>query len=79
VHPNIFVLASELQQIHNETYIKMREVTTRWLKKISNSKKRGQSRQKIGEYSANPISRICSYNKTNEMHKFLKFIFGIEL
>jgi hypothetical protein len=29
VHPNIFVLASELQQIHNETYIKMREVTTR--------------------------------------------------
>jgi len=22
---------------------------------------------------------IYSYNKTNEMHKFLKFIFGIEL
>jgi len=22
---------------------------------------------------------ICSYNKTNEMHYFLKFMFGIEL
>jgi len=26
-----------------------------------------------------PFIMIYSYNKTNEMHKFLKFIFGIEL
>jgi len=34
-HPNIFVPLSALQKIKNETYIKMRSVTTRRLKKIS--------------------------------------------
>ena len=32
-HPNIFVLLSALPKIQNETYIKMRNVTTRRLKK----------------------------------------------
>lgn len=39
-HPNIFVLVSELQQIQNETYTKMIEVTTRWLKKKSTTIKK---------------------------------------
>jgi hypothetical protein len=31
----------------------------------------------VGKASVEPQS--SSYNKTNEMHQFLKFIFGIEL
>jgi len=39
------------------------------LKKSATVKKTGLHLvKKIGQYSANPISRICSYNKTKEMH-----------
>ena len=40
VHHNIFVLVSALQKIQNETYIKMRSVTTQRLKNQLHSKKR---------------------------------------
>ena len=38
-HPNIFVLLSAQPKIQNETYIKMRSVTTRRLKKSAKVKK----------------------------------------
>jgi len=38
-HHNIFVLVSTLQKIQNETYIKMRGVTARKLKKSATLKK----------------------------------------
>jgi hypothetical protein len=38
-HPKIFVLASTLQQIQNETYIKMRDVTARRLRTSATVKK----------------------------------------
>jgi hypothetical protein len=38
-YPNIFVLLSALPKIQNETYIKMRSVTTRRLKKSAEVKK----------------------------------------
>jgi hypothetical protein len=56
-HPNIFVLLSALQKVQNETYIKMRSVTTR-RQKISYSKKEDFISSKIGQYRANFISRI---------------------
>ena len=40
-HHNIFVLVPALQKIQNETYIKMRSVTTRCFKKSATLKKRG--------------------------------------
>ena len=40
-HPNIFVLISALEKMQNETYIKMRSVTTRRLKKSATIKKTG--------------------------------------
>ena len=39
VHHNIFVLVSALQKIQNETYTKMRSVTTRKFKKSATFKK----------------------------------------
>jgi hypothetical protein len=38
-HPNILVIVSALQKIQNESYIKMRSVTTRKLKKATTIKK----------------------------------------
>ena len=46
-HPNIFVPVSALQKIQNETYIKMRSVTTRRLKSQLQSKQRNSSPQKL--------------------------------
>jgi hypothetical protein len=57
-HLNIFVLVSELQKAQNETYIKMRSVTTRRLKKSATVKKEDFISSKIGQYRANLISRI---------------------
>ena len=57
-HPNIFVLVSALQEVQNETYIKMRSVTTRRLKKSATVKKEDFISSKIGQYRANLISRI---------------------
>jgi hypothetical protein len=46
-HHNIFVLVSVLQKIQNETYIKMRSVTTRRFKKSATFTKEDSS--KIGQ------------------------------
>jgi hypothetical protein len=58
VHPNIFVLLPKLQKIRNETYFKMRSVTTRRLKKSAAVKKEDVISSKIGKYRANLFSRI---------------------
>ena len=55
-HPNIFVLVSTLQKIQNETYIKMRSVTTRTFKKSAAFKKEDLNSSKIEQYFK--ISRI---------------------
>ena len=56
---NIFVLITALQKIQNETYIKMRSVTTRRFKKKSATlKKEDLISTKIGQYKVNLISRI---------------------
>jgi hypothetical protein len=47
VHPNVFVLVSVLQKIQNETYIKMRSVTSRKLETSATIKKRSSSRQEF--------------------------------
>ena len=57
-HPNIFVLVPALQKIQNETYIKMRSVTARRLKKSGTVKKEDFISSKIGQHRANLISRI---------------------
>jgi len=60
-HHKIFVLVHALKKkkIQNETYIKMRSVTTRKFKKSATFKKRGlKSPKKIGQYRVNLISRI---------------------
>ena len=49
-HPNIFVLVFARQEIQNDTYIKIRSITTRRFKKSATS-------SKIGQYRANLISR----------------------
>ena len=57
VHHNIFVLVSALQKIQNETYIKVRNVTTRRFKKSVTFKKEDLISSKTGQYSVNLISR----------------------
>ena len=57
-HHNIFVLVSALQKIQNETYSKMRSVTTRRLKKSAKFKKEDLISSKFGQYRVNLISRI---------------------
>jgi len=57
-HSNIFVLVSALQKTQNETYIKMRSVTTRRLKISVTVKKEDFISSNIGQYRANLISRI---------------------
>ena len=57
-HHKIFVLVSALQKIQNETYIKIRGVTTRRLKKSATFKKEDLISSKIGQYRVNLISRI---------------------
>jgi len=46
-HPNTFVLVSALQNVQNETYIKIRNFTKRRLKKSGKPKKRTASPQKV--------------------------------
>jgi hypothetical protein len=46
-HHKILVLVSALRKIQNETYIKMRSVTTRRFKKSATFKKRTSSSQKF--------------------------------
>jgi hypothetical protein len=58
VRHNIFVLISALQKIQNETYIKMKSVTTRRLKKTATFKKEDLISTKIGQYKVNLVSRI---------------------
>jgi hypothetical protein len=57
-HPNIFVLVSALQKVKNKSYINMRSVTTRRLKKSATVKKEDFISSKTGQYRANLISRI---------------------
>jgi len=57
-HPSNFVLVSALQKIQNETYIKMRSVTTRRLKKSATVKKEDSISSKTEQYRANLVSRI---------------------
>jgi hypothetical protein len=56
-HPYIFVPVSALQKIHNETYIKIRSVTSRRIKKSAAVKKEDFISSKTGHYRANLISR----------------------
>ena len=57
-HPNIFVHVSALKKIQDETYIKMRSVITRRLKKSATIKQENFISSKIGQYRANLILRI---------------------
>jgi len=57
-HHTTFVLVSALQKIQNETYIKMRSVTTRRFKKSATLKKEDLISSKIGHYRVNLISII---------------------
>ena len=57
-HPNIYITVSALQKIQHETYIKMRSVTTRRLKKSATVKKEDFISSKIVQYRTNLISRI---------------------
>ena len=45
--PTFLFFVSALQKIQNKTYIKMRSVTTRRIKKSAKSKKRTSSPQKV--------------------------------
>ena len=56
-HHKSFVLVSALQKILNETYIKMRSVTTRRFKKSATFKKRKRGLLKIGKLRVNLLSR----------------------
>jgi hypothetical protein len=68
-HHNIFVLVSALQKIQNETYIKMRSVSTRRFKKSATFKKEDLNSSKSGEYRFNLISIIELVSSVS--HKFL--------
>ena len=57
-HHNIFVLGSALQKIQNETYIKMRSVTTRKFKKSATFQPEDLNSSNIGQCRVNLISRI---------------------
>jgi hypothetical protein len=57
VHPNVFVRAAALQKIQNETFTKMRDITLPRFVTSATVKKQDFS-SKIGQYRANPISRI---------------------
>jgi hypothetical protein len=57
-HPNIFVILSALPKIQNETYIKMRSVTTRRFKKSATFKNEDIISTKIGQYKVTLISGI---------------------
>ena len=54
----IFVLVSALHKIQNETYIKMRSVTTRRFRKSATFKEEDLISSKSGQYRVNLISRI---------------------
>jgi hypothetical protein len=56
-HRNNFFV-SALQKIRNETYVKMRSVTTRRFKKSTTFKKEDIISSKIGQYKVSLISRI---------------------
>jgi len=57
-HHKIFILVSALQKIQNETYIKMRSVTTRRFRKSATFKQEVLISCKSGQYRVNLISRI---------------------
>jgi len=57
-HHEIFVLVPALQKIQNETYIKMRSVTTRRFKKSATFKQEDLISSKSGQCRVNLISRI---------------------
>ena len=57
-HHTVFVLVSALQKIQNETYIKMRSVTTRRFRKSATFKQEDLISSKSGQYRVNLISRI---------------------
>ena len=54
-HPKTFDILSALQKIQNETYIKMRNVSTRRLKKSATVKKEDSISSKIGQCKAKLI------------------------
>jgi len=57
-HHTIFVLVSALQKIQNETYIKMRIVTTRRFRKSATFIQEDLISSKSGQYRGDLISRI---------------------
>jgi len=68
-HHNIFVIVSALQKIQNETYIKMRSVTTRKFKKSATSKQDDLISSKYGQYRVKLIWRIVFVSSVS--YKFL--------
>ena len=69
----IFVLVSALQKIQNETYIKMRSVTTQRFKTLATFKQEDLISSKSGQYSVNLISRIEFVSSVS--YKFLSNIY----